>query len=407
MTRLSTIQKSFNSSTTAAIGLMLWTSLSLLSCNGDDDELFSDFTQCNIPVLADGTTAWKIADKNGCSPMNEVPLVANTLRNEYALNTANDKAYLMLLSRGLRRVGVDGINDAELPVLLKPLLSGIYEQNSGSGSVGGLSMQHRANDLVIDGKLVFVADGSNGLTVYDLSKDPSIPLTDESYVIGNIGAGTQSQPPLGHATSLKLWNDATTGKKYAFVASGQAGIGVVDVTDATNMALVKVFEPIKIEEKEPGIFKYGKADGKSVDVLVVDKYAYFTYDSFGIVAYRIEDLIKPLPEGMNPTEIWSPGKIGARPISIARFNLQDSMLGGNDELADSSGGAQGMFAHKVGGKHLFYVTHDATGVAKIDWTNVANPILVQHVDTADAAADVEVMNGRAYVAGADALVLMK
>lgn len=410
MIRLSSIQKSFYSSTTAAIGLMLWTGLSLQSCNGDDDKLFSGFTQCNLPVMVvgpHGTTVWEIAEQKDCLPTDDVHLVANTLQHEYALDTANDKAYVMSLNRGLRRVGVEGVNDAELPVLHKPLLRDIYEHNTSSGSVGRLSIQYHANDVVVDGKLAFIADGSNGLTVYDLSRAPSTPLIDESYVVGNIGGGTQSQSPLGHATSLKLWNDTTTGTKYALVASGHAGIGVVDVTDATNMALVKVFEPIKIEEDEPGVFKYGKADGKSVDVLVVDKYAYFSYDSFGIVAYRIEDLIKPLPEGMDPAKIWSPGTIGERPVSIARFKLQDSMLGGNDELADLSGGAQGMFAHKVRGKHLFYVAHYAAGVAKIDWTNVANPMLVQHAGTAATAADAGMVNGHAYVADAAGALVLK
>lgn len=383
----------------------------------------------NLLFLADGPhgmTVWKIADEKGCFPTDDVHLIANTLQDEYAvdtgteiinptphaydviLDTANDKAYVMSLSRGLRRVDVDGINDAKVPVLLKPLLSDIYEHNTGSGSVGGLSMQDHAYDVVIDGNLAFVADGSNGLTVYDISKDPSTPLIDESYVVGNIGGETTSQPPLGHATGVKLWKDAASGKKYAFVASGHAGIGVVDVTDAADMVLVKVFEPVKIEEEEPGVFKYGKADGKSVDVLVVDQYVYFTYDSFGMVVYTIADLIKPLPDGMDPTKIWTPGTIGERPEAVARFKLQDSLLGGSDELADLSGGAQGMFAHKVGGKHLFYVAYDAAGVAKIDWSNVANPKLVQHANTAGAAADVEVVNGRAYVAdGAGGLVLMK
>lgn len=393
MIKLSTIKKFFYSSTTAAIGLMFWASLSLQSCNGVDDGLFS------------GTTLW------GEYTVDTGMEIVNPGQHAYdvILDSANDKAYMKSLSRGLHRVGIDGINDAEEPMLLKPLLNEIYEHNAGSGGVGGLSMQDHAYDVVLDGNLAFVADGSNGLTVYDLTMDPSTALINESYVVGNIGAGTQSQsPPLGQATGLKLWSDMATGKKYAFVASGHAGIGVVDVTDATNMALVKVFEPIKIEEEEPGVFIYGKADGKSVDVLVVDKYAYFTYDSFGIVVYRTEDLIKPLPEGMNPAKIWSPGTIGERPVSIARFKLQDSMLGGNDELADLRGGAQGMFAHKVGGKHLFYVAHDAAGVAKIDWSNVANPKLVQRTDTASAAADIEVVNGRAYVAdGSGGLVLMK
>lgn len=388
----------------------------------------------NLLFLADGPhgmTVWNIADEENCIPTDEVHLLANTLQDEYpvdigtevinpaphahdvVLDVENQKAFVMSQSRGLRRVGVDGIDiaRAEIPVLLKPLLSDIYEHNTVDGSVGGLHMQDHVYDVALDGNLAFVADGSNGLTVYDLSKDPSAPLADNSYFVGNIGGATKGEPLLGHATSVKLWSDtgdANNIRKYAFVAAGHAGVGVVDVTDAANMSLVKVFEPIKIEEEIPDQPKYNKADGKSVDVMIVDDHAYFTYDSFGIVAYKITDLVKPLPDGMDPTDIWDPGTIGERPVAVARFKLQDPLLGGREELADLSGGAQGMFVLNLGGTHYFYVAYDTAGIAKIDWTDAANPILVQHANTAGNASDVEIANGRAYVAdGAGGLVLIK
>jgi hypothetical protein len=111
---------------------------------------------------------------------------------------------------------------------------------------------------------------------------------------------------------------------------------------------------------------------------------------------------------MDPTDIWDPGTIGERPVAVARFKLQDPLLGGSEELADLSGGAQGMYMLNLAGSHYFYVAYDSAGVAKIDWTDAANPILVQHANTAGNASDVEIANGRAYVAdGAGGLVLMK
>jgi hypothetical protein len=145
-------------------------------------------------------------------------------------------------------------------------------------------------------------------------------------------------------------------------------------------------------------------------VIVVDDHAYFTYDSFGVVAYKIADLVKPLsPQYADtPTKIWDRGEIGDRPIAVARFKLQDPELFGSADLAELGGGSQGMFFLDTGDKHLFYVAYDSAGVAKIDWTDVANPVLVQHADTAGNASDVEIANGRAYVAdGGGGLVIMK
>jgi len=382
--------------------------------------------------LADGPhgmTVWQVAEEERCFPfedVSDVRLVANTLQDEYAvtvdgvtynptphaydvvLDADNQQAYVLSQSRGLRRVGTAATSTGEIPVLLQVEASDIYEHNTDDGeSVGGLKMQDHAYDVALDGNLAFVADGSNGLTVYDIGQPPTI-------VVGNVGGTTKAKPELGHATAVKLWRDTGNDRKYAFVASGHAGIGVVDVTDAANMVLIKVFEPIKTEyhEEADGTLsaQYNKADGKSVDVLIVDDHAYFTYDSFGVLAYRIADLIEPLSAEYadTPTKIWDRGEIGDRPIAVARFKLQDPDLSGSADLAELGGGSQGMFFLDTGDKHFFYVAYDSAGVAKIDWTDVANPVLVQHADTAGNASDVEVASGRAYVAdGGGGLVIMK
>lgn len=384
----------------------------------------------NLLFLADGPhgmAVWQIADAERCFPFDEIKLLANTLQDEYTvtidgvdinptphaydviLDDDKQNAIVMSQSRGLRRVGLgslDGVDAASIPLLLKPSSGDIYEHNTTTGSLGGLRMQDHAYDVALDGNLAFVADGSNGLTVFDLDKDPSV---DTDFVVGNIGGETRTQPSLGHATGVALWNDtsdANNVKKYAFVAAGHAGVGVVDVTNVANetgMTLVKVFEPIKIEEG-----KFGKADGRSVNVMVIDDNVYFTYDSFGMVVYSIADLIKPLPEGMDPTDIWEPNTVGERPEVLARFRLKDPLLGGSEELADLGGGALGMFYQAAGDKRYFYVAYGAAGVIKIDWTDVTAPVLVDHIDTAGEAADVEVISGRAYVAdGAGGLVIIK
>ena len=377
--------------------------------------------------LADGPhgmTVWQVAEEKKCLPFDDVAdvrLVANTLQDEYAvtvdgvtinpaphaydivLDSDNELAYVLSQSRGLRRVDTAATSTGEIPVLLQVGASDIYEHNTDTGeTAGGLKMQDHAYDVALDGNLAFVADGSNGLTVYDIGQAPTV-------VVGNVGGTNRAKPELGHATAVKLWRDTENAKKYAFVAAGHAGIGVVDVTDAANMLLIKVFEPIKTEvhEDEP---QYNKADGKSVDVIVVDDHAYFTYDSFGVVAYKIADLVKPLsPQYANtPTKIWDRGEIGDRPVAVARFKLQDPELFGSAELSELGGGSQGMFFLDTGDEYFFYVAYDSAGVAKINWTDVANPVLDQHANTAGNASDVEVANRCVYVAdGGGGLVIMR
>lgn len=380
----------------------------------------------NLIFLADGphgVSVWKVADEK-CYATDDVHLVANTLQSEYpvdingttinpaphahevVLDIANQSALVMSQSRGMRRINIANKGAVNAPQLYYPNETDIYEHNKDEGNVVDyLHMQDHAYSVALKGNLAFVADGSNGLTVYDLSKDPTDVNNSNGYVVANIGGNTDSQPDLGRASGVALWNDTTSGIKYAFVAAGSRGVAVVDVTNVldNNMTLVKIFEPIKMEDEHAG-----KADGKSVAVEIVGDHAFFTYDSFGVVAYSIADLIKPLPEGVDPQQISEPGEIGERPVAASRFKLQDPAFFGSEAFAGWSGGSVGMDVVTVNGRNYFYIAYGDAGVIKIDWTDPTAPQLLEHANTVGFASDVAVANGRVYVAdGSGGLALLK
>jgi hypothetical protein len=377
--------------------------------------------------LADGPhgmSVWQIADDQ-CIATDDVHLVANTLQSEYpveangsmiypaphahevVLDPVNKSALVMSQSRGVRRINVAEEGTISAPLLLYPELTDIYEHSNDAGNVTDfLSIQDHAYSAALKGTLAFTADGSNGMTVYDLSKDPTDPSNSNSFVVSNLGGDTNSRPDLGRVSGIALWDDESEDgsiTSYAFVAAGSRGIAVVDVSDVENMTLIKIFEPIKMEDDH-----VGKADGKSVAVKVVGDHAFFTYDSFGIVSYSIADLTAPLIPETDPQDIWPNGEVDQRPIAAARFKLQDATMFGWIELAGWSGGSVGMDVVTVDGKNLFYVAYGDAGVIKIDWTDPANPVLMQHINTVGFASGVAVVNGRAYVAdGAGGLTLLK
>ncbi|MGD9095428.1 MAG: hypothetical protein PVJ58_05915 [Chromatiales bacterium] len=380
-----------------------------------------------------GLSVWKVADED-CIPTDDVGLVANTLQDEYAvtnssgetvyptphafdvvLDTEAQKAMVLSQSLGLRLVSTTEVEagqaDVGSPLLLKPEYpDDIFEHNVDEGNVDSqlINRQDHAYDVVVRDNLAFVADGSSGVTVYDLNTVPDYVTPTGDHIVGTIGADT-GNPLLGRATSLQLWNDEETGESYAFVAAGHAGIAVVNITNITDsalprderMTLVKIFEPIKMEDD-----KVGKADGRSVDVQIVDDHAFFTYDSFGVVSYAIADLIEPVPAGVEPTDLWrktpDTNDDGLpddyRPVAVYRFKLQDPALGGLAELEGWGGGALGMTSLRVEDQVFFYIGYGSAGVVKLDWTDPSAPVVLQHTNTVGEAMDVTVINGRIYVA---------
>ncbi|MEE4236860.1 MAG: hypothetical protein V2I51_09070, partial [Anderseniella sp.] len=367
----------------------------------------------NHLYLADGphgVSVWTIA--NGRTPIDTLHLVANTLQSEYPTGAVMptphafkvafrsddpNNAYVMSQSLGMRRISVSAVTSGSAQVGSPAILDaagGIYEHNTEAGNVGltKVTGQDHAYGVTFAGKYAIVADGDNGLTVYDITADAG---TDAS-VVANIGdsdtTGT-GKPMLGRAATVKLWTDSATNKTYAVVAAGAYGISVVDMTaflasgkaeDLQKDKLIKTFEPLKSDDDNA----FGSADGKSVDVHVVGDIAYFSYDSFGLVAYRMADLIRPateerptvVPDGQDPdvcSTITDVTKLSAkqggvgecRPTAVGYFKLQK--LVGYEDL---DGGALYMTPQLFrGGRLLFYVAYGDAGVIKLDWSNVATP----------------------------------
>jgi hypothetical protein len=266
-------------------------------------------------------------------------------------------------------------------------------------------------------------------------------------VVANIGdsEGTTGKPPLGRAATVKLWTDGATQRTYAVVAAGSYGVSVVDMTDflATGRAqdltvgrhLIKTFEPLKADDDNA----FGSADGKSVDVHVVGDMAYFSYDSFGLVAYRMADLIRPatlerpavVPMGQAPdaclavTDVTKlsakqGGVAECRPTAAGYFKLQklagyESVDGGalymtpqffpaNQLLSNGAGSVYTLSTPRL----LFYVGYGDAGVVKLDWSNVAAPSLMGIKGVVGGATATAIHNGRVYVAaGAGGLSVFK
>lgn len=411
----------------------------------------------NFLYLADGPhgmSVWNIANDN-------VHLVANTLQSEYptvdllgntiypaphafsvAFGSDPAKAFVLNQSVGLRKVDVSAVTGGTArvgaPSLLKVLPTGIYEHSTESGgNLGGINGQDHAYGVAFYGNYAIVADGGNGLTVYDVTV-PADAATG-AHIVANLGGTVTGQAPLGRAAAVKLWTNPANGRIYAVVAAGSSGISVVDMTDLLKnsikpgMTLIKTFEPMKSDADNP----FGSADGKSVDVQVVGDYAYITYDSFGIVAYTMASLIQPVtetnppvvPAGQLPgdcatvTDVTklSPNKKAStgfecRPTAVARYKLQTDPL--HPEYAGLSGGAQHMTPQLFPNtsaldalkppKLLFYVAYAEAGVVKLDWSYPANPKLLAIKEVIGGAGATAINNGRVYVAaGTGGLTVLK
>jgi len=416
----------------------------------------------NYLYLADGphgTSAWRIA--SGFTPIDALHLVGNTLQSEYptgaVLPTPHafgvgfgsdlNNAYVMSQSLGMRRVNVSAVTSGTATVGAPALLDaagGVYEHNTEAGSVGLTKVvgQDHAYGVVFSGKYAIVADGDNGLTVYDTTAAAG---TDASVVanIGDSDTTASGKPSLGRAASVKLWKNTANGKTYAVVAAGAYGISVVDMTAflATGQAadlqkdkLIKTFEPLKSDDDNP----WGSADGKSVDVHVVGDTAYFSYDSFGVVAYRMADLILPVAEyepavkpADQPVGICATadvtklsakqGGVGeCRPVAVGYFKLQklvgyETVDGGalymtpqlfpaNTRFRDATGSVVTLDKPKL----LFYVAYGDAGVVKLDWSNVASPTMMAIKGVVGGAVATAINNGRVYVAaGGGGLTVLK
>jgi hypothetical protein len=356
-----------------------------------------------------GVIVWSLTNPAGW--MDDDPhVVANTLQGKepkggifparhargVVLGESGELAFTSCRESGLRCLPVSDVQAGKgvpwAPLLICPERHDVFEHRTATGSVAGMSQQDHALDVALRENLAFVADGYNGLTIYDLTKDPSDMKS--GFVVSCTDASGYAKP-LGRTTGVALWEKKD--KRYAILAAGRSGVGVIDVTDPAAPEVLKVFEPIRIDAVDA---KVGRAGNVAVDVVVAGDQAFVSYGTSGVFAYALEDLIAPLPPSVDPTRIWMvQGRnvvFDHRPTVLARFRLQD--LAG---FEDVEGGARYMTRQRVRDELHLFVAYGKAGAVEIDWTRADAPVLSMHFETVGHANAVAVGLGRVLVADHD------
>ncbi len=125
--------------------------------------------------------------------------------------------------------------------------------------IGNVENNGFAQNVTLAGNLVFIADGDDGLQIYDIS-DPR----DPSFV------GYYDSPGYSYAVAVR--------GDYAFLADGNSGVAILDISDPSNPT-----------------FASGMGGGYDFwDVVLEGNYAFLANDYWGVVIYDISDPIYPV-----------------------------------------------------------------------------------------------------------------
>jgi hypothetical protein len=182
-------------------------------------------------------------------------------------------------------------------------------------------------------------------------------------------------------------NNVDVSGGYAYVATGAAGLQVVDVRDPQALAIVGAKD----------------TPGNANDVVVVGNLAYVADGSAGLQIIDVTDPRNPVQRGSLDT----PGDAQDVVVKNARAFVADGVSGlqiidiSNPQTptllgtVDTPGSASGVDVDPQ--RNLVVVADGATGIRVIDITDVAHPTIVGNIDTG-TATDVAVRDGFAFVA---------
>ncbi len=211
----------------------------------------------------------------------------------------------------------------------------IFEISTSNGAAvfyfkGFCPTPGKAQDVQVSNNYAYIADGDHGIQIIDLS-DKTNP-----YIMGNFDT-----PGSAYGVFIK--------GNYAYVADGVSGIAIIDVSD-------------KAEPVQSAIFDTG---GNARDIFVEGDYAYVANEIYGVQMINIKDKTDPqimgtfdtpeIPTGIfinNNYAFVTAGKSGFtvieitdkfNPISIATFNTDGfaenvSVSGNYAYVADGKNG---------------------------------------------------------------------
>ena len=239
----------------------------------------------------------------------------------------------------------------------------VYEDTSGD-----------AEAITVSGNYAYVADGTSGLAIIDIS-DPTSPGT-----------------PVYKATSYKAKSVAVSGN-YAYVIDQFSGLAVIDISDPTNPG-------------SPSYTATNANSGTALAVAVSGNYAYVAASYAGLVIINISDPTSPGTPNYYDTNGMAFGVtvsgnyayVADRATGLAIFDISNPASPGTPVYVDTNGEARGV---AISGNYAYVADKDA-GLAIIDISDPTNPGNPVYIDTNGEAKNVYVQGNYAYVADKDA-----
>ncbi len=256
--------------------------------------------------------------------------------------------------------GSSGIQVIDISSSSNPQLIGLGANTPGS-----------AIDLVISDSYVYVADGSKGLQIIDVST-PSSP-----EIIGSVDTPGSAR-------------DVAVSGSYAYVADSSSGLHIIDIS--TPSEPINVGDPIPM----PGSYE---ADC----VAVSGSYAYVAGGYWG--GLQVVDISNPSAPQIIGTGVVTPGIPNDVTISGNYAYVADSAEGlqvidistpSSPQIVGSVETADDAQRIVISGNYA-YVADRWGGLQVIDVSIPSHPLIIGSIDTPDSAYGVAVSGSYAYV----------
>ncbi len=231
-----------------------------------------------------------------------------------------------------------------------------------------------ATGVFVSGKYAYVADGSSGLQIIDVS-NPNSPSLEGTY-------DTSGDARAVHVSG-----------KYAYLADYTSGLIIIDVSNPTSPSLVGSYDTGNI----------------ALDVYVSGKYAYIADGTSGLLIFDISNPVSPTLVGTyNPTGlslgVYVSGKYAYMGNGTSGFQVIDISNPVSPTLVGTYASATNAEGIYVSGKYA-YVTN-STDFVILDISNPASPSLVGTYVSPSDAIDVYVSGKYAYVADDAGLLII-
>jgi hypothetical protein len=230
-------------------------------------------------------------------------------------------------------------------------------------------------DVEVRGDFAYVADGSSGLTVIDISD-----LSNPSCVGGYDTPGT--------ARGVDVSGD------YAFIADEDAGLQIIDISNPHAPTFTGSYDT-------PGL---------SWNVAVAGDYAYVADDNSGIQVIDISDPSAPAYAGSSSFTVKTRDLVIAGDYAFIAgvnqglrvFDISDPTTPALVVTCDTPGSAQRL---TLAGDYVYIADH-GYGLQMVDISDPELPVIIGSYEAPGYCEDVAVSGDRAYAAWGEATLLI-